>query len=90
MQGVAGAGELQKCTLGTPQGGVILPLLANLFLHYAFDKWMERKQRWIPFVRYADDIERQLSGMSDAKRLRQQLKERFGEVGLQKTKRSQR
>lgn len=41
---------------GTPQGGVISPLLANLFLHYVFDKWMERKFPLIPFERYADDI----------------------------------
>ena len=40
---------------GTPQGGVISPLLANLFLHYAFDKWMERNYPQNPFERYADD-----------------------------------
>ena len=40
---------------GTPQGGVISPLLANLFLHYAFDKWMGRAFPHIPFERYADD-----------------------------------
>ncbi|MBL0015803.1 MAG: hypothetical protein IPP17_05020 [Bacteroidetes bacterium] len=41
---------------GTPQGGVISPLLANLFLHYAFDKWMEQECPELPFERYADDI----------------------------------
>ena len=40
---------------GTPQGGVISPLLANLFLHYAFDHWMERTSPMIEFERYADD-----------------------------------
>ncbi len=40
---------------GTPQGGVISPLLANLFLHYAFDVWMVRNYPQIPFERYADD-----------------------------------
>ncbi|HEU0290982.1 MAG TPA: group II intron reverse transcriptase/maturase [Burkholderiales bacterium] len=40
---------------GTPQGGVISPLLANLFLHYAFDMWMARTYPHIPFARYADD-----------------------------------
>jgi group II intron reverse transcriptase/maturase len=40
---------------GTPQGGVISPLLANLFLHYAFDAWMTREFPRIPFERYADD-----------------------------------
>ena len=42
-------------TKGTPQGGVISPLLANLFLHYAFDDWMKRKHPSTPFERYADD-----------------------------------
>jgi RNA-directed DNA polymerase len=40
---------------GTPQGGVISPLLANLFLHYAFDEWMRRNYPHVPFERYADD-----------------------------------
>jgi len=41
---------------GTPQGGVISPLLANIFLHIVFDKWMEKKHPGRPFERYADDI----------------------------------
>lgn len=41
---------------GTPQGGVISPLLANLFLHIAFDQWMEKNHPEKPFERYADDI----------------------------------
>jgi RNA-directed DNA polymerase len=41
---------------GTPQGGVISPLLANIFLHISFDKWMEREHPNHPFERYADDI----------------------------------
>ena len=41
---------------GTPQGGVISPLLANIFLHVVFDQWMEKNHPEKPFVRYADDI----------------------------------
>jgi RNA-directed DNA polymerase len=61
-------GTLVDRSKGAPQGGVVSPLLANLFLHYAFDKWMRRNQPYIPFERYADDIivhcksEKQLSG----------------------------
>ena len=49
-------GSLQETHQGTPQGGVVSPLLANLFLHYAFDRWMQRNCPYIPFERYADDI----------------------------------
>ena len=40
---------------GTPQGGVVSPLLANLFLHYAFDVWIDRTLASVRFCRYADD-----------------------------------
>lgn len=49
-------GTQLKTELGTPQGGVISPLLANLFLHVVFDKWMDREHPEKPFERYADDI----------------------------------
>jgi len=42
-------------TRGTPQGGVVSPVLANLFLHYAFDAWMTREHPDLPWCRYADD-----------------------------------
>jgi RNA-directed DNA polymerase len=48
-------GELRPRDKGTPQGGVVSPLLANLFLHYAFDRWMVRHFPKLPFCRYADD-----------------------------------
>jgi RNA-directed DNA polymerase len=48
-------GTVIERKVGTPQGGVISPLLANLFLHYVFDEWMKRNHATNPFARYADD-----------------------------------
>lgn len=48
-------GTLAPRTKGTPQGSVISPLLANIFLHLAFDDWMRRTHPAVPFARYADD-----------------------------------
>jgi len=48
-------GTLVQRDIGTPQGGVISPLLANLFLHYVFDVWLDRGFSGVPFERYADD-----------------------------------
>ena len=47
-------GSLVERTAGTPQGGVASPLLANLFLHDGFDKWMSRTFPQHPWARYAD------------------------------------
>src|ERR1700688_2703190 len=49
-------GTLEPRTKGTPQGGVLSPLLANLFLHYAFDVWIQWQFPQVPFERYADDV----------------------------------
>lgn len=68
---------------GTPQGGVASPLLANLFLHYAFDKWMERENPAIPFERYADDVVCHCESGTQAEELREQLTKRMSEVGLE-------
>lgn len=75
---------------GTPQGGVISPLLANLFLHYAFDQWMDRENPDVPFERYADDIICHCRTEGKAKALWKQVQTRLSECGLalhpQKTK----
>ncbi len=68
---------------GTPQGGVASPLLANLFLHYAFDKWMEREYPGIPFERYADDAVCHCKSEAQAVALKQALQARMTEVGLE-------
>ena len=68
---------------GTPQGGVASPLLANLFLHYAFDKWLEREHPDIPFERYADDAVCHCKSEAQAQALKHELSERMNEVGLE-------
>nr|WP_281357781.1 group II intron reverse transcriptase/maturase [Desulfobacter latus] len=68
---------------GTPQGGVISPLLANLFLHYAFDNWMERQCPTIPFERYADDAVCHCKSLAQAEYLFRKLNERMENVGLE-------
>ena len=83
-------GSLINRDKGTPQGGVISPLLANLFLHYAFDTWMKRHYPQIPFERYADDGICHCRSKAEAEILRVAIEKRFAECGLelnlQKTK----
>ena len=76
-------GRIIERKSGTPQGGVISPLLANLFLHYVFDKWMERNRPQNPFARYADDGVSHCRTRREAEELLEQLHERFGECGLE-------
>ncbi len=68
---------------GTPQGGVASPLLANLFLHYAFDAWMRREFPNIPFERYADDIVCHCRSKAQADYLKAALQRRLAECGLE-------
>lgn len=76
-------GTLQARTRGTPQGGVVSPLLANLFLHYAFDGWMQRYYPHIPFERYADDGLCHCRSRRQAEHLKAELERRFAECGLE-------
>ena len=75
-------GSLIERERGMPQGGVVSPLLANLFLHYAFDKWMQRNHPGIPFERYADDAICHCRSEEQAAALRNALEERFTDCGL--------
>ena len=68
---------------GTPQGSPISPLLANLFMHYAFDKWMDREHPGCPFERYADDVVIHCDTEQQAQRLWADLVERLGSLGLE-------
>jgi RNA-directed DNA polymerase len=70
-------------TKGTPQGGVISPLLANLFLHYVFDKWMERNYPQVPFCRYADDGVVHCRDEAEARLMKEVLENRFKECNLE-------
>jgi RNA-directed DNA polymerase len=75
-------GSLRGKEKGVPQGGVISPLLANLFLHYCFDEWMSRGIGHCPFERYADDIVLHCQTRKQAMWVKQRLEERFGQCGL--------
>jgi len=75
-------GALADRKMGTPQGGVISPLLSNLFLHYAFDKWMGRQFPEIPFERYADDVICHCRSERQAKDLLDAIKSRLAECRL--------
>lgn len=68
---------------GTPQGGVVSPLLANLYLHYTFDRWMDRYYPDIPFERYADDGVAHCRSRVQAEQLKEALAERFAQCGLE-------
>src|SRR5260221_9926613 len=83
-------GVIEPRDAGTPQGGVISPILANLFLHYAFDMWMARTWPVVPFERYADDAICHCRTRDEAEALQGALQERFAACRLvlhpQKTK----
>ena len=76
-------GELIARDKGTPQGGVISPLLSNLFLHYVFDVWLTKNHSNIPWSRYADDGVLHCRTNKQAKYIMNQLKRRFEECGLE-------
>jgi group II intron reverse transcriptase/maturase len=75
-------GSIVPRTAGTPQGGVISPLLANLFMHYSFDMWMSRTRSHIPFERYADDAICHCRSAEEARELWRALADRFATCKL--------
>lgn len=75
-------GTLVERTKGTPQGSAVSPVLANLFLHYAFDAWMAREFPVVWFERYADDAIVHCSSRRQAEYVRFRIEARMREVGL--------
>ena len=85
--GVSEEGERSETNVGTPQGAVVSPLLANVYLHYVFDLWIhwQRKNRCrgnVVVVRYADDFVLGFQYKDEAKRYLEFLHERFAKFGL--------
>jgi RNA-directed DNA polymerase len=86
--GVSEDGQWSPTTVGTPQGAVISPLYANVFLHYVFDQWIHQwrgrhARGEVTIVRYADDFVIGFREESDARRCLAALKERFAKFGLE-------
>jgi RNA-directed DNA polymerase len=75
-------GSLLAREKGTPQGSAISPLLSNLFMHYAFDSWMERKFVQVRFERYCDDVIVHCSSQRQAKYVLAEINNRLGRFGL--------
>ena len=75
-------GTLAERDRGTPQGSAISPVLANLFMHYAFDAWMAREFPTVPFERYADDAVVHCKSERQAHLVRRAIADRMAEVGL--------
>jgi RNA-directed DNA polymerase len=85
--GVMEDGEVTRPEVGTPQGGVASPLLANIYLHYVFDLWAERWRRHhaqgnVILVRYADDIVAGFEHQADAERFQAELRDRLAQFAL--------
>jgi len=76
-------GSLAARDKGTPQGGVVSPLMSNLFLHYVFDRWMQTHYPDVPFERYADDGICHCKTLAQAQQLRAALEARFAECHLE-------
>ena len=76
-------GTLELREKGSPQGSVVSPLLSNLFLHYTFDRWMAKHHPDVPFERFADDVLCHCGSERQSRELKERLKKRFAECGLE-------
>jgi len=76
-------GTLVARDRGTPQGSAISPLLANLFMHYAFDAWMARQYPAVRFERYCDDVVVHCGSQGQARQVREAIADRLAQVGLE-------
>jgi len=81
-------GQLVKSDKGTPQGSILSPMLANIFLHYVLDEWFETTVKshvrgFCELVRYADDFVCVVRYTDDAERIERALKNRFNKYGLE-------
>jgi group II intron reverse transcriptase/maturase len=76
-------GTIMKRIRGTPQGGVVSPILSNVFLHYAFDLWMDRTHPDLPWCRYADDGLVHCRDEQEAQALKSELQARLAECHLE-------
>ena len=86
--GVSEDGEWSETTVGTPQGAVASPLLANVYLHYVFDLWAEKRREKVAhgdviIVRYADDLVAGFQHQADAERFLKDFQERLAKFGLE-------
>ncbi|NSX83908.1 group II intron reverse transcriptase/maturase, partial [Wolbachia endosymbiont of Atemnus politus] len=86
--GVMEAGHYKTTTQGAPQGGIVSPVLANVYLHYVLDLWFEKKvkpkSKWyMELVRYADDLVVCCESEEDAKEFLESLKQRLAKFGLE-------
>ena len=80
---VSESGEIRPRVRGTPQGSVVGPVLMNLFMTYAFDRWMRRTVTGCPFARYADDAVVHCSTEQQALKVKELLTARFAACGLE-------
>ena len=75
-------GSLVARAKGTPQGGPISPLIANIFLHYGFDSWMFREYPGVQFERFADDVVVHCVTERQARQVREAIGRRMVDIGL--------